>query len=60
VIVAKPKPDAPPPAITVQVDEVWLAQWVAYGFKEMSQSLARHAAFDQYVKTHPQPKDDAA
>ena len=47
----------PPPAVTVEVDEYWLQEWAAFGFKEMGASLANHADFDQYVQTHPRPKE---
>ncbi len=49
--VAEPKPDAPPPAVTVEVDEHWLGEWVAFGFTEISKSLGHHAEFDQYLET---------
>ncbi len=51
MIMAKDKkPAAPPPAVTVEVDEYWLQEWVALGFIEMLASLARHAAFDAYYQ----------
>ena len=49
---AAEKPDAPPPAVHVEVDEHWLGEWVAVGFKEMSVSLGNHAAFDAYYDNH--------
>jgi hypothetical protein len=54
---AKEKPDAPPAAITVEVCEYWLREWIAFGFVEIDASLARHAAFEQYCTTHPRPKE---
>jgi hypothetical protein len=53
------KPQTPPPAVTVEVDERWMGEWIKFGMKEMGLSLANHAEFDQYVKTHPRPKDAA-
>ncbi len=50
MIMAKPKPDAPPPAVTVEVDERWMREWIAYGFVEISKSLASHAEFDAYYE----------
>jgi hypothetical protein len=47
------KPKTPPPAITVEVDERWMQEWIAYGFKEMGISLGNHAAFDEYVQARP-------
>jgi hypothetical protein len=57
MIVAAEKPDAPPAAITVEVDERWMGEWIAYGFVEMGVSLANHADFEQYCTTHPRPKE---
>lgn len=36
----------------VEIDEVWLQSWVAYGMKELCSYLANHAAFDQYCNDH--------
>jgi len=30
------------------MDESWLAEWVAFGFREMEAYLRRQAAFDAY------------
>jgi hypothetical protein len=51
------KRQIPPPHYVVAVDERWMREWVAYGFKEMGRFLATYAAFDQYVKTHPRPEE---
>ena len=49
---AEEKPPIPPPigAISVEVDERWMGEWVAYGFVEMARSLANHADFDRYLE----------
>jgi hypothetical protein len=44
------KPEAPPPSITIEVDERWMGEWVKLGLKEIGKSLANHAAFDEYYK----------
>ncbi len=55
MIMSKKKPEAPPPAVTVEVDEHWLEEWAAWGLKAIGDSLANHAAFDQYyLTTHPE------
>lgn len=46
------KPTAPPPAITVVVDERWIGEWVAYGFIELGAYLEKHAAFAAYLDQH--------
>jgi hypothetical protein len=40
------------PLHTVEVDAAWLAEWIAYGFKELEVFLAHHAAFDQWCLAH--------
>jgi hypothetical protein len=47
----------PPPRKLVEIDEVWLKEWIAYGFVEMDAYLALRAAFDAYCVTHPRPKE---
>jgi hypothetical protein len=32
------------------MDESWLAEWVAFGFREMEAYLRRQAAFDAYYR----------
>lgn len=44
------KPRTPPTAITVEVDEDWLREWVKYGIHELEDSLANHAAFDAFYE----------
>jgi hypothetical protein len=51
-------PKLPPPQKTVEIDEEFLQQWLAWGFKEMAISLGNHTAFAEYEKTHP--RKDAA
>ena len=46
IVFSKP-PDAPPPAVTVELDEYWVQEWIAFGFVELSASLAKHAEFDR-------------
>ncbi len=47
MIVAKEKPAAPPPAVTVEVDEYWMGEWIEFGFIEISKSLGNHAEFER-------------
>lgn len=46
----KPKPEAPPPAITVEVDASWIEEWCAFGMKEINESLAKHADFEVFYE----------
>jgi len=32
------------------MDESWMAEWVAFGFREMEAYLRRQAAFDTYYR----------
>ena len=32
------------------MDEIWLADWVAFGFREMEAYLRRQAAFETYYR----------
>jgi len=32
------------------VDEAWIADWAAEGIAALERSLARHAAFEQYLR----------
>jgi hypothetical protein len=32
------------------MDEDWMAEWVAFGFREMEAYLRRQAAFDAYCR----------
>jgi hypothetical protein len=54
------KREIPPPAHFVTLDERWMREWIKFGFKEIDASLERHAAFDQYVKTHPPSREKHA
>jgi hypothetical protein len=36
----------------VPTDEVWLAEWLAFGFAELDVYLSRHAAFAQWLARH--------
>lgn len=55
--VAKKKPETPPPAVTVEVDERWMADWIGFGFVGIEALLAAYAGFDEYLRTHPQPEE---
>jgi len=33
------------------MDEVWLAEWVAFGLRELEAYLRRQAAFDEYYQS---------
>ena len=32
----------------VEIDERWLSEWFEFGFAELANYLAKHAAFDDY------------
>jgi hypothetical protein len=35
----------------VDVDELWLREWAAQGIAALERSLAKHAAFEEYLRT---------
>lgn len=37
---------------TVELDECWLAEWFAYGFREIDARLTKEAAFDAWLVSH--------
>lgn len=42
----------PPPQLHFDVDKIderWMAEWLAYGYRELRAYLAHHAAFDEYL-----------
>jgi hypothetical protein len=39
-------------------DGRWFKEWVEYGLEQLEESLAKHAAFDQYLVTHPRKEVD--
>jgi hypothetical protein len=41
--------------VRAQLDEVWLQAWLRLGFSELESYLAKHAAFDQYCRSHRRP-----
>lgn len=48
----------PAPAVPGgEVDERFIKEWLAYGFRAMSVYLAHWAEFDAWLEAHPQPKD---
>jgi hypothetical protein len=40
------------PRVRAQLDEVWLQAWLRLGFTEIESYLAKHAAFEQYCRSH--------
>ena len=36
----------------VEIDERWLSEWFEFGFAELSSYLAKHAAFDDFLRKH--------
>ena len=34
----------------LEIDERWLNEWVAFGMRQLTDYLARHAAFDAYCR----------
>ena len=36
---------------TLDVDELWLREWAAQGIAALERSLAKHAAFEEYLRT---------
>ena len=37
---------------TVELDEEWMAEWIAYGYREMGVTLAHHAQFLEWCHRH--------
>ena len=35
---------------TLDVDELWLREWAAQGIAALERSLAKHAAFEEYLR----------
>ena len=48
----------PEPSHTVELDERWLATWVAFGFDAFGHLLGRHAAFLNYCHDHDWPETE--
>lgn len=44
----------------VEIDPVWLAEWVAYGFRELDAYLTKHATFAAYCQRRDAQHRDAA
>jgi hypothetical protein len=40
------------PPVSIEIDEKWLWEWVAFGFREMRAYLQKQAAFDEYLIRH--------
>ena len=36
---------------SLDVDELWLSEWAARGIAAIERSLAKHAAFEEYLRT---------
>jgi hypothetical protein len=36
---------------SIDVDELWLREWAARGIAAIEGTLAKHAAFEEYVRT---------
>jgi hypothetical protein len=36
---------------SLDVDELWLREWAAYGIAAIERTLAKHAAFEEYLRT---------
>jgi hypothetical protein len=32
------------------VDEIWIAEWIEFGFREITAYLSRYAAFDDFYR----------
>jgi hypothetical protein len=35
----------------LDVDELWLREWAAHGIAAIERTLAKHAAFEEYLRT---------
>ncbi len=44
--------------LTLSVDELWLHEWAAEGFEQLSHFLAAHAAFDEFLACRNNGGDD--
>jgi hypothetical protein len=42
----------------VDVDELWLREWAAQGIAALEQSLAKHAAFEEYLHARADLQSD--
>lgn len=45
----------PPPQVHFDVDRIderWLREWIAFGFRELRVYLTKHALFDEYLTRH--------
>jgi hypothetical protein len=42
----------------VEIDEVWMDAWLAFGFDEFDHYLTKHAAFDAYCRRRTQPREE--
>lgn len=36
---------------SLDVDELWLCEWAALGIAAIERTLAKHAAFEEYLRT---------
>jgi hypothetical protein len=36
---------------SLDVDELWLREWAAHGIAAIERTLAKHAAFEEYLRT---------
>lgn len=51
-------PDPRDPTKHVEIDDRYLKEWLAYGFAEITKFLGNHAAFDRWLRDHPQPESE--
>jgi hypothetical protein len=42
----------------IDVDELWLQEWAAAGIAAIERSLAKHAAFEEYLRTRTDLQSD--
>jgi hypothetical protein len=41
---------------SLDVDELWLREWAAHGIAAIERSLAKHAAFEEYLRARRDPQ----
>ena len=55
-----PKHNFPPLTLPEGSNEKWLLEWRDYGFKLISERLAKQTEFDNYCRDNPRPAEEEA
>lgn len=46
------------PPNAIEIDEQWLKEWIAFGFREMRAYLQKQAAFTRWCQRHDREEHD--